>query len=59
MRDLSNESYKYFFIDGTNFTMRTDGSIEKVTLLVVIGVTAEGRKTVLTLQSRDKESAPN
>jgi putative transposase len=56
-RDLSNESIKYLFIDGVNFDMRVDGSIEKVPVLVVIGVTEQGHKMVLALQSGDKESA--
>ena len=56
-RDLSNEPIKYLFIDGVNFDMRVDGSIEKVPVLVVIGVTAQGHKMVLALQSGDKESA--
>jgi putative transposase len=56
-RDLSNEPIKYLFIDGVNFDMRVDGSIEKVPVLVVIGVTEQGHKMVLALQSGDKESA--
>jgi putative transposase len=56
-RDLSNEPIKYLFIDGVNFDMRVEGSIEKVPVLVVIGVTEQGHKMVLALQSGDKESA--
>jgi len=56
-RDLSKEPIKYLYIDGTNFSMRVDGSIEKVPVLVVLGVTHEGYRTVLGLQSGDKESA--
>jgi len=56
-RDLSNEPIKYLFIDGVNFDMRVDGSIEKVPVLVVIGVTEQGHKMVLAVQSGDKESA--
>ena len=37
--------------------MRVDGSIEKVPVLVVIGVTEQGHKMVLALQCGDKESA--
>ena len=58
-RDLSKEAIKYLYIDGTNFSMRVAGSIEKVPVLVVIGVTVEGYRTVLALQAGDKESAPN
>lgn len=58
-RDLSVEPIKYMYIDGTLFSMRIDGSIEKVPVLVAIGVTELGHRTVLGLQSGDKESATN
>ena len=38
--------------------MRIDGSIEKVPVLVAIGVTETGQKLVLGFQAGDKESAP-
>jgi putative transposase len=56
-RDLSRESIKYMIIDGTFFSMRVHGSVEKVPILVVIGVTQEGYRTVLAAQYGDKESA--
>jgi putative transposase len=56
-RDLSVEPIKYMYVDGTLFSMRIDGSVEKVPVLVVIGVTEVGHRTVLGLQSGDKESA--
>ena len=56
-RDLSVEPFKYLYIDGTLFSMRIDGSIEKVPVLVVIGVTEAGHRTVIGMQSGDKESA--
>ena len=56
-RDLSEEPVKYLYVDGTNFSMRIDGAIEKVPVLVVVGVTDKGYRTVLGLQSGDKESA--
>lgn len=56
-RDLSGESFKYLFIDGTTFPMRIAGTIERVPILVVIGVTETGIKLVLGLQAGDKESA--
>jgi putative transposase len=56
-RDLSVEPIKYLYIDGTLFSMRIDGSIEKVPVLVVIGVTEAGHRTVIGMQSGDKESA--
>lgn len=58
-RDLSQELIKYLYIDGTNFSMRIQGSIEKVPVLVVVGVTVTGHRTVLGLQAGDKESAAN
>lgn len=58
-RDLSPEPIKYLFVDGVNFEMRVDGSVEKVPVLVVIGVTEKGIKQVLGLQAGDKESASN
>jgi len=58
-RELSEEKIKYMIVDGVNFSMRVDGSIEKVPVLVVIGVREDGRRTVLGLQAGDKESASN
>jgi putative transposase len=57
-RDLSKEPVKYLFVDGVNFAMRMGDSIEKVPVLVVIGVTEQGCRFVLGLQAGDKESAP-
>lgn len=57
-RDLSGDSFKYLFVDGVIFPMRVAGSIEKVPVLVVIGVTQKGQRLVLALQAGDKESAP-
>ena len=57
-RDLSEEPVKYMFLDGVNFDMRVDGSVEKVPVLVAIGVTETGHKRVLGFQAGDKESAP-
>lgn len=56
-RDLSEEEIKYLFMDGVSFPMRISGSIERVPVLVVIGVTKKGQKKVLGFQSGDKESA--
>lgn len=57
VRDLSTEKVKYIYADGTLFPMRMDGSIDRVPLLVAIGVTEQGHRTVLGIQSGDKESA--
>ncbi len=56
-RDLSAESVKYIFVDGVNFHMRVQRSIDIIPVLVAIGVTEKGYKLVLSLQSGDKESA--
>lgn len=56
-RDLSRDSIKYMYVDGTLFSMRIDGSVGKIPVLVVIGVTHDGYRTVLAVQSGDKESA--
>lgn len=56
-RDLSDEVLKYLFIDGVNFTMRIGRKIERVPVLVVIGVREDGTRLVVGLQSGDKESA--
>jgi putative transposase len=56
-RDLSAESIKYMYVDGTLFSMRISGSVGKVPVLVVIGVSEDGYRTILAVQSGDKESA--
>lgn len=53
------EEVKYLYVDGTYFTMRTTDSIEKVCVLVVIGVDKNGHKHIIALQAGDKESASN
>lgn len=53
------DAFKYLYLDGTNFSMRIDGSVEKVNVLVVIGVTESNHKQVIALQAGDKESAAN
>ena len=56
-RNLSLVRFKYLFCDGVCFEMRIARSIEKVSVLVVIGVAEDGQKQVIGLQSGDKESA--
>jgi len=56
-RDLTGEPIKYIFVDGVNFEMRMGSSVERVPVLVAIGVTETGHRLVLGLQSGDKESA--
>ena len=57
-RDLSDEAIKYMFLDGVNFDMRIGKTVEKVPVLVAVGVTESNLKRVLGFQSGDKESAP-
>ena len=56
-RNLSALRFKYLFCDGVYFEMRVARSIEKVSVLVVIGVAEDGQRQVIGLQSGDKESA--
>lgn len=58
-RNLSLMRFKYLFCDGVYFEMRVAKSIERVSVLVVIGVTESGHKQVIGIQSGDKESASN
>jgi putative transposase len=58
-RNLSKLSIKYLFLDGVCFDMRIDGRVQKVPVLVAIGVTETGHKLVLGFQAGDKESASN
>lgn len=57
-RDLSTIPIKYMYIDGVNFAMRSGVTVEKIPMLVVIGVRKDtNRKVFLALQKGDKESA--
>lgn len=58
-RDLSKEVIEYLYVDGVIFHMRMGASVEKVSVLVAIGVTQGKHRKVLGLQSGDKESAGN
>lgn len=57
MRPLYGIDIKYMYVDGVNFEMRVENSIEKVPMLVVIGVTGEKQKIFLTIQQGDKDCA--
>jgi len=56
-RNLSLMRFKYLFCDGVYFEMRVARTIEKVSVLVVIGVAENGQKQVISIQSGDKASA--
>jgi len=56
-RNLFSMRFKHLFCDGVYFEMRVSRSIERISVLVVIGVTETGQKQVIGIQSGDKESA--
>ena len=47
--DLSHEPIKYLFVDGTLFSIRVGGTVEKVPVRVAVGVSVDGYRTVLGL----------
>jgi putative transposase len=61
LRPLHEEKIKYIYVDGVNFSMRvkSDGkrSIERIPMLVSIGVNERGRRMFLGIQQGDKDSA--
>lgn len=56
-RDLSRLEVKYLIIDGVNFLMRVGHSIERVPMLVVIGVLRDNHKVFLAIQQGTKDAA--
>jgi putative transposase len=56
-RDLSELKIKYMYIDGVFFKMRVQKKIERIPMLVVIGVTEDNRRLFLCIQQGDKDSA--
>lgn len=58
LKPLHDFKIKHMFIDGVNFHMRVNRKVEKIPVLVVIGVTNENKKMFLGLQVGDKDSAP-
>lgn len=57
VKPLHDYKIKYIIVDGVNFDMRVEHSIEKIPMLVAIGVTEENQKMFLTIQQGDKDSA--
>ena len=57
LRPLSDLEIKYIFMDGVNFDVRVEDSIEKVPMLIVIGVTETNQRVFLCIQQGDKDSA--
>lgn len=56
-RSLQDYEIKYIFVDGVNFDMRIERSIEKVPMLIAIGVTETNQRLFLCIQQGDKDSA--
>lgn len=57
LKPLHDLKIKHMFMDGVNFHMRVKRKVEKIPVLVVIGVTETNRKMFLGLQVGDKDSA--
>lgn len=61
IRPLHDFKIKYMIVDGVNFDMRVESensrSVEKIPMLVAIGVTEKGHRTFLCIQQGNKDSA--
>ena len=47
--------YPVIFIDATHFSVREDNRIKKIAAYVVLGITKDGMKEVLSLEIRENE----
>lgn len=56
-RRLDEFKVKYMIMDGVNFSMRVHRSIEKIPMLIVIGVTESQERLFLCIQKGAKDSA--
>lgn len=56
-RNLSGLNIKYMYVDGVFFNMRVDREVERVPMLVVIGVTDQDQRVFLAIQQGDKDAA--
>ena len=56
-RDLSTFQIKYMYLDGVFFKMRVEHKVERIPMLIAIGVTNENRRMFLAIQQGDKDSA--
>ena len=52
-----DEVYPVIFIDATHFSVREDNRIKKITAYVVLGITKDGMKEVLSLEIGENESS--
>src|SRR5512143_2758685 len=53
-RDLSGVDYVYLWVDGVYFTVRLDA--DRVCILVIVGVRADGKKELVALADGHRES---
>lgn len=51
------EVYPVLYIDAIHYSVRNNGVIRKLTAYVVLGISLEGKKEVLTIQVGDNESS--
>ena len=51
------EVYPVIFIDAIHYSVRDEGIIRKLAAYVMLGISVEGRKEVLTIQVGENESA--
>ena len=49
--------YPIVFIDAFHFSVREDGVVSKLAAYIVLGINADGRKEVLTIEVGEKESS--
>lgn len=56
-RALNEFKVKYLIVDGVFFSMRIEKSVEKIPMLVVIGVTESNQRLILCIQQGDKDSS--
>lgn len=52
-----DEVYPVIYIDATHYSVRDEGIIRKLAAYVILGISMEGRKEVLTIQVGDNESS--
>ena len=57
LRDLSALKIKYMYVDGVFFHMRVAKKVERIPMLVVIGVTHTDQRVFLAIQQGDKDAA--
>ena len=52
-----DEIYPVLFIDAIHYSVRDEGVIRKLAAYVILGITCEGKKEVLTIEVGDNESS--